>query len=504
MLSRFAGSWEWDASRLFELILFPTNNSFTVKLSISRRVKNLVRVLLINPPVKTQMTGVLFSSMCEPLGLLYMAAVLEQHGIEVRVIDGIGEGLKHEELDNRIAEFGPDVVGIACMMAETYSDSAEMTRIARRAAPKAKIILGGHNASLVADKIIENLPEADYVVVGEGEYVFLELVRSISNKSDIRRVKGVMYRNNGRATFAGDIEPVQNLDELPFPAKHLLPQNTHYGHFWYGGHKIALKNLSGMITSRGCPFGCTFCSCTTFSGRKIRTRSPENVVKEIEYLVNERGVEQIFIVDDNFTAFPKRVIEICRLIKERNIDVNWFCEGRVDTASEEMYKAMAKAGCWLILLGLESGSQRVLDYYKKKTTVEKGWQAVALAQQAGIDVAGSFIVGSPIEVEEDYQKTLNFIKRADMDMVNISSLKVLPGTELWREFEESGAIKPSDWNKYFEIFDISDGHSKEKIRRWMKSAENGFYRRPSYIVKEIGRLFGRHRKMISYVVRNLF
>ena len=464
----------------------------------------MVRVLLINPPIKTQMTGVLFTTMCEPLGLLYMAAVLEQRGIEVGVIDGIGEGLKHEDLENRIAEFSPDVVGIACMMTETYSDSAEMARIARRAAPKAKIILGGHNASFVAGKIIENLPEADYVVVGEGEYTFLELVRSISKKSDIRQVKGVMHRNNGRATFTGVREPVQNLDELPFPAKHLLPQNAHYGHFWYGGHKIALKNLSGMITSRGCPFGCTFCSCTAFSGRKIRVRSPENVVKEMEYLVNKRGVKQIFIVDDNFTAFPKRVTEICRLIKERNIDVNWFCEGRVDTASEEMYKAMAKAGCWLIFLGLESGSQRVLDYYKKKTTVEKGWQAVALAQKAGIDVVGSFIIGAPIEVEEDYQKTLNFIKRADMDMVSISSLKVYPGTELWREFEESGAIKPSDWNKYFEIFDILGGHSKEKIRRWMKTAENGFYRRPSYIVKEIGRLFGRHRKMISYVVRNLF
>ena len=464
----------------------------------------MLRVLLINPPIKTQMTGVLFTTMCEPLGLLYMAAVLEQHGIEVGVIDGIGEGLTHEDLENRIAEFSPDVVGIACMMTETYSDSAEMARVTRRAAPKAKIVLGGHNASFMADKIIENLPEADYVVVGEGEYTFLELVHSICNKSDIGRVKGVMYRNNGRATFTGIKEPVQNLDELPFPAKHMLPQNARYGHFWYGKYRVALKNLSGMITSRGCPFGCTFCSCTAFSGRKIRARSPENVVKEMEYLVNERGVEQIFIVDDNFTAFPKRVIEICRLIKERNINVNWFCEGRVDTASEEMYKAMAKAGCWLIFLGLESGSQRVLDYYKKKTTVEKGWQAVALAQKAGIDVVGSFIVGAPIEVDEDYQKTLNFIKRADMDMVSISSLKVYPGTELWRKFEESGAIKPSDWDKYFDIFDVFDGHSKEKIRRWMKTAENGFYRRPSYIVKEIGRLFGRHRKLISYVVRNLF
>lgn len=464
----------------------------------------MVRVLLINPPIKTQMTGVLFGNMCEPLGLLYMAAVLEQHGIEVGVIDGVGEELKHEELENRIAEFGPDVVGIACMMTETYSDSAEMVRIARRAAPKAKIILGGHNASFVADKIIENLPEVNYVVVGEGEYTFLELVRSMSNKSGIRRVKGVMYRNNGRATFTGVREPVQNLDELPFPAKHLLPQNARYGYFLYGGYRIALKNLSGIITSRGCPFGCTFCTCTAFSGRKIRARSAENVVKEMEYLINERGVKQIFIVDDNFTAFPKHVMEICRLIKERNIDVSWFCEGRVDTASEEMYKAMANAGCWLIFLGLESGSQQILDYYEKKTTVEKGWQAVALAQKAGIDVVGSFIVGAPIETEEDYQKTLDFIERADMDVLSISSLKVLPGTELWRRFEESGAIKPSDWDKYFEIFDVFDGHSKEKIRRWMRTAEKGFYLRPNYIVKEIGRLFKRRGKLLSYVLRNLF
>ena len=464
----------------------------------------MIRVLLINPPIKTQMTGTLFTTMCEPLGLLYMAAVLEQHGIEVGVIDGIGEGLKHEDLENRIAEFSPDVVGIACMMTETYPDSAEMARIARRAAPKAKIILGGHNASFVADNIIENLPEADYVVVGEGEYTFLELVRSISNKSNVRRVKGVMYRNNGRATFTGVREPVQNLDELPFPAKHLLPQNVRYGQFWYGRYRVALKNLSGIITSRGCPFGCTFCSCTAFSGRKIRARSPENVVKEMEYLVNERGVEQIFIVDDNFTWHPKRVIEICKLIKDRDLEFDWFCEGRVDTASEEMYKSMADAGCWLIFLGLESGSQRILDYYKKKTTVENGWRAVALAQKAGIDVIGSFIVGAPVETEEDYQKTLDFITRADMDAVSISSLNVYPGTELWQQFEASGAIGLGDWNKYSKIFDVCKEHSKEEIRRWRKTAENRFYRRPRYLIKEIGRMLGRRRHLVSCIVRNLF
>lgn len=463
----------------------------------------MVRVLLINPPIETPMMGVLFGNMCEPLGLLYLAAVLEQHGMEVGVIDGVGEELKHEDIEDRIAEFDPDIVGIACMMAETYSDSAEVARIARRAVPKAKIILGGHNASFVADKIIDNLPEADYIVVGEGEHTFLELVRSIDNERDIGRIKGVMYRNNGEATFTGAREPIQNLDELPFPAKNLLSQNAHYGHFWYGGYRVALKNLSGMITSRGCPFGCTFCSCTAFSGRKIRARSPENVVDEMEYLVNERGVEQIFIVDDNFTCLPKRVMEICQLIKERGLEFAWFCEGRVDTASEEMYKSMADAGCWLIFLGLESGSQRVLDSYKKKTTVEKGWRAVELAQKAGIDVVGSFIVGSPIETEGDYQKTLDFITHADMDMVSMSSLKVLPGTELWREFEANGAIGPEDWNKYFEIHDLYEGHSKEKMRRWMKTAEHKFYFRPNHLIKEIGRTLRRRRHMISYIIKNL-
>ncbi|KUO41185.1 MAG: hypothetical protein AVW06_01640, partial [Hadesarchaea archaeon DG-33-1] len=435
--------------------------------------------------------------------LLYIGALLERHGMEVGVIDGVGEELKHEDLEDRIVGFDPDVVGIACMMAETYSDSAETARIARRAAPKAKIILGGHNASFVADKIIHNLPESDYVVVGEGEHTFLELVRSIDNKSNIRRVKGVMYRNNGRATFTGVREPIQNLDELPSPAKHLIPQNAHYGHFWYRGYRVALKNLSGMITSRGCPFGCTFCSCTAFSGRKIRARSPENVVEEMEYLVNERGVEQIFIVDDNFTWLPKRVMKICQLIKKRGLEFNWFCEGRVDTASEEMYKSMADAGCWLIFLGLESGSQRILDYYKKKTTVEKGWHAVALAQKAGIDVVGSFIVGSPIETEEDYQRTLDFITRADMDLISMSSLKVLPGTELWQKFEARGLISPEDWNKYFEISDLYDGHPKERVRQWMRAAERKFYFRPNYLIKEIGRMFRRRRHLISYLVRNL-
>ena len=450
------------------------------------------------------MTGILFTNMCEPLGLLYMAAMLEQNGMKVKVIDGIAERLSHEDLERKIAESDPDVVGIAYMMAETYADSAEVARTAKRSAPKAKIVLGGHNASFVAAKIIENLPEADYVVVGEGEFTFLELVRSISDGGDVSRVKGLMYRKNGKAVFTGPREHIPNLDELPFPAKHLVSPNASYGRFWVGGFQVAFKNLSGMITSRGCPFGCTFCSCTEFAGRKIRVRSPENVVDEMEYLVRKRGVEQIFIVDDNFTAFPKRVMEICKLIKERGLKFHWFCEGRVDTASEELYKTMSDAGCWLIFLGLESGSQRVLDYYEKKTTVEKGWRAVALAQKAGIDVVGSFIVGAPNETEEDYKKTLDFVKRADMDAVSMSSLKVLPGSALWQRYEKNGAIGAADWNKYFEIFDLCEEHSKEKIRRWMKTAENKFYRRPGYLVKQIGRMLGRRRYLIPYVVKNLF
>jgi len=153
---------------------------------------------------------------------------------------------------------------------------------------------------------------------------------------------------------------------------------------------------------------------------------------------------------------------------------------------------------------LESGSQRVLDYYEKKTTVEKGWRAVALAQKAGIDVVGSFIVGAPNETEEDYEKTLDFVKRADMDAVSMSSLKVLPGSALWQRYEKNGAIGAADWNKYFEIFDLCEEHSKEKIRRWMKTAENKFYRRPGYLVKQIGRMLGRRRYLIPYVVKNLF
>jgi len=463
-----------------------------------------LRVLLINPPIKTQMAGIIFTNMCEPLGLLYIAAVLEKNGVKVKVIDGIAERLSHEDLEGKIAGFKPDVVGVASMMAETYRDAAETVKIARRAVPEAKIVIGGHNASFVAGKIIENLPDVDYVVVGEGEYTFLELAQALENGGDVSRVKGLMLRENGRAVFTGPREPIQNLDELPFPAKHLLSPNASYGRFQVAMFNVAFKNMSGVITTRGCPFGCTFCSCTAFSGRKIRARSPENVVAEMEYLVEKRGVEHIFVVDDNFTCFPKRVMEICKLMKERDIDVNWFCEGRVDTASWEMYKAMSDAGCWLIFLGLESGSQRVLDYYEKKTTVEKGQRAVALAQKAGIDVVGSFIVGAPNETEEEYLKTLEFIKRADMDAISISSLKVLPGAELWRRFEESGAIKPEDWNNYLEIFDVYGGHSKEKIRRWMKEIENGFYFRPGYLVKELWRMFGRRRHMIPHVVRNLF
>ena len=457
-----------------------------------------MKTLLVNPHPKTGGQTVM-TGLCEPLGLLYVASVLEQHGIEVEVVDGAAEGLDHEGLESRIAEFNPGVIGIACMMTETYPDSVEATKTARRAAPNARIIMGGHSASFMADKIIENLPEVDHVVVGEGELTFLELVRSLSKGGDIGGVKGVMYRNNGRATFTGTRERVQNLDGLPFPARHLVP--NHYGCVELGGHRIRFKNFSAVLTTRGCPFGCTFCSCTAFSGRQIRARSPENVAKELEYLIEERGVKHVFFVDDTFTLLPKRAMEICRLIKQRGLDFEWFCEGRVDTASEEMYNAMAEAGCWLILFGIESGSQRILDYYGKKTTVEMGRRAVALAQKAGLEVIGSFIVGAPIEDDEDYQKTLDFILSADMDLVNMNSLKVLQGTELWKQFEASGAIGPEDWNRYFWIFDLCENHSKEGIYAWMRRAEKEFYRRPGYIIKQLGRTLTRRMHLFPPLVR---
>lgn len=439
---------------------------------------------------------------CEPLGLLSVAAVLEEHGAEVAVIDGAAEGIGQEKLESRISEFNPEVIGVAYMMTELYPDSMEAVKTARRAAPEAKIVAGGHYASFVADKIIETSPDVDYAVVGEGEYTFLELVRSIENKHSVDKIKGITFRHNGKAVFTGPGEPIQNLDELPPPARHLVA-NISYGNLHReGGYQLFNKNLSGLVSSRGCPFGCTFCSCTAFSGRKVRTKSPEKVVNEMEYLVNERGVEQIFIVDDNFTMFPKRVMDICGLMEERNIEVDWVCEGRVDTSSKEMYEKMVDAGCRFIFFGLESGSQKILDYYEKKTTVEKGERAVGLAQKAGLDVIGSLILGAPIETEEDYQKTLDLATRSELDVMEINLLKVLPGTELWRRFEATGAIGPNDWNKYLFIWDVCDAHPREELEEWMKRANKEFYIRPTYLFKELLRTLKRRRDMIVPALKN--
>lgn len=459
---------------------------------------------MINPPIKTDLKGVNTAGLCEPLGLLSLAAVLEEHGIEVGVIDGAAEGIGQEKLEAKISEFNPEVIGVAYMMTEIYPDSTEAVKTARRAAPEAKIVAGGHYASFVADKIIETSPDVDYVVVGEGEYTFLELVRSIGDKRGIDGVKGVTLRHNGKAILTGFREPIQNLDELPFPAKHLV-SNIRYGGIRHEmGFQIFNKSFSGLASSRGCPFGCTFCSCTTFSGRKIRARSPENVVNEIEHLVNERGIEQVFIVDDNFTMFPKRVKEMCKLIKERKIDVDWICTGRVDTASEKLYESMVDAGCRLIYYGIESGSQKILDYYEKKTTVEKGKQAVEMAQNAGLDIVGSFILGAPIETEEDYQKTLDFATGAEFDIAEMSLLKVLPGSELWRRFEASGAIGPDDWNRYLTISDVCDAHPREALEEWMKRAYKEFFIRPPYWIKELWRTLKRRRDMIIPMLKNFF
>ena len=260
-------------------------------------------------------------------------------------------------------------------------------------------------------------------------------------------------------------------------------------HCTIAGAKIAVKKFTSIVSSRGCVHKCRFCSCQKLARNIWRPRSVENTLKELHYLSSE-GYKQFIFIDDSFTLNQKRVIKLCKSIREEKLDLEWICEGRVDNCSYEMLREMTKAGCKIIFFGIESANQRILDYYHKKITPQQSTKAVKTARKAGIDVIhGSFVLGAPNETREEIKNTLEFAKQIPIDIPQYNILGAHPGTDIWNELKQNGVLNEGDhWETGVNVAEICPSAVPlQELRKMIREAVNDFIGRPSFILRQVAR-----------------
>ena len=431
-----------------------------------------MKILLIQPPPRKIAKE---NIVVPPLGIAYLAAVIEKQGHSVSIIDAFAEALDLHSLEDRVKKIAPDLIGITGMT-PVIDNAFRTAGICRRYAKY--VVIGGPHVSVAGSKVFEQCPDVDYVIQGEGEISFPLLVEALERNKDITNVPGVITRD-----FSNLPSPlIDELDSIPFPARHLLP-NERYRYILSSG------KVTTMFTSRGCPYHCVFCDKAVF-GSKWRARSAANVLDEIELVRRDYGIDSIIFYDDLFTLDKKRVLEICQGIIDRELKIEWKCEGRVNLADKETLTLMKKAGCSMIAYGVESGNQKGLDYLNKGTTVEQIRNAFELTKRAGIRPMAYFVLGIPVETYDDELRTIDFAKEIKPAYAQFSILSPVPGTKLYDDavrmgwYKEVEAKNPMDKDVNRPAI-INENWDEEKLVRILREAHRRFYMSPWYIMERI-------------------
>jgi radical SAM superfamily enzyme YgiQ (UPF0313 family) len=432
-----------------------------------------MKVLLINPPYfnsKYKFIGLV----APPLGLAYIAAVLEENSIDVMIIDAAALEMSWETLESEIRRISPQLVAITALT-PTISNALKTAELTKKTCPQAIVVMGGYHPTFNNREILGKA-YVDIVVMGEGEYTFLDLVKTLSEGGDLKKVRGIAYDN--LVTSARPL--ICDLDEIPFPARHLLPMD-HY--------KILNMKLhtTTMISGRGCPMQCSFCSSAAMHGNKLRIRSPENVVDEMEHLIEDHEAGMIAFMDDTFTLKPSRVSEICDEIKKRDINVYWGCTTRADTLSRKLLHKMSDSGCITMFLGVESADQQQLDRVNKQMTVDKIRRAFTIARENDIRTIASVVLGMPGDTRKSIERTIKFVIELKPSYALFSLATPYPGTKFYQEAVHNNLIKVKDWSKYTLLSPVLEtvDCSMDELKKLQKKAFRQFYLRPVYLMKQV-------------------
>ena len=355
-----------------------------------------------------------------PIGLAYLAAVIEKSGHDLKVFDCLALGMDHKSLGKEFATYQPDVVGITSVT-PTVDSTLLTAKIAKENAPNSIVVLGGPHATFMDKEVLTEEPAVDVVVRGEGEITIIELFSKLFGYGNLRSVSSISFRKNDEIVRTPDRSYIQNLDDLPYPA---------YQYFAVKKYQFFGKTILPILTSRGCPFQCSYCVSSRMVGKEFRARNPFKVVDELEWLKSNHEPGAFSFYDDAFTYDKERSVKICEEIRKRKIGIPWDCQTKVDRISKEVLSKMKAADCQLVSFGAESGCQKILDSVNKRTTVGLDEKAIKMAKEVGLSVAISVIIGYPGETKESLKQTYDFIRRAEPDYVYLCLATPYPGTSL--------------------------------------------------------------------------
>lgn len=436
-----------------------------------------------------------------PLGLGYIAASLLKCGHDVSIVDSQRDRLGHEGFRRRIAAAAPDVLGFSvysCDLESVREDSAWV----RKNLPKTKIVAGGPHPTCAPGDFFTHFPDAHFGLAGEAELSLPKLLDFLEGKGKSDNIPGLIYQADG-IIHANAAELIDDLSAFPLPAWNLL-QPLSYPESPQG---IFFKRLptAPIITTRGCPFRCAFCAGPAISGSKVRRRPLADVISEIQFLITEYGIKEFHILDDNFTHGRNYAFDFCRAIMQNKIDIAWCCPNgiRLDTLDAELILLMKKSGCYSISVGIESGSQEILNSMNKGLRKETIREKVRWIKDCGLTANGFFILGFPGETEETIEETISFALSLPLDRASFFNFLPLPGTTATRRLADSGELKEVDYSSLYYIF--TPYHpaaiSERRLKALQRRAFLSFFLRPRIFFSTLMSI--RTTKQAGFIIRRM-
>ncbi|WP_304441172.1 radical SAM protein [Geobacter sp. DSM 9736] len=432
-----------------------------------------------------------------PLGILSIAAYLESHGILTEIIDCYGTALTGTALAEDILSRSPDAVAFSCTTS-SFLEGYGIAELLKEKRPSLPIIFGGAHACSVGPPLLEMFPAIDYLVLGEGELTLLEL--STAGFTGAEKIPGVACRSTNGTTASSVRELIRNLDDLPFPAYHRLPDFPRRYNLPLFSYPTA-PNTS-VISSRGCPYHCSYCDRSVFS-QGFRFNSPEYIVEHLAFLHRDFGIRHVFFYDDLFTFDRKRIARFCELKEKKRLPVTYNCIARLEHVDAELLELLKRSGCWQVNFGIESGDPEVIRKHRKFYGLDEVQTKLRLVRKSGMRVKGLFMIGLPGETEESILRTIDYALKLPLDEINVTKFTPFPGAPVYRDIREHGEFF-EEWplmNCMNFVF-IPKGMSKPQLEDLYNQFIRRFYRRHRIHVG-YAKMLWKSPHSIAHFLRNL-